>query len=63
MIVLTFDPLFKYFSFIQNYVGFDLTMHVVTKYDHEIFMPLLMAIYNYLTPTFVNVKVVGFVTL
>ncbi len=44
-------------------MGLKLTMHVVTKYDHEFFMPLLLAIYNYFTPTFVNVKVVGFVTL
>jgi len=63
MIVLTFDPLFKYFLLNQNYVGLELAMHVVAKYDHEIFMPLLLAIYNYLTPTFINVKVVGSITL
>jgi hypothetical protein len=44
-------------------VDLELARHVVAKYDHEIFMPLLLAIYNYLIPTLVNVKVFGFVTL
>ncbi len=40
-------------------MGLELAMHVVAKYDHEIFMPLLLAIFNFLTLTFVNVQVVG----
>ncbi len=31
-------------------------MQVAAKYDHEIFMPLMLVVYNILTPTFVNVK-------
>jgi hypothetical protein len=37
-------------------VGFELTMQVATKDDHEILMPLMLVVYNILTPTFVNVK-------
>jgi hypothetical protein len=37
-------------------VGFELMMQVATKDDHEIFMPLMLVVYNILTPTSVNVK-------
>jgi hypothetical protein len=43
-------------------VALELAMHVVAKYDHELFMPLLLAIFNFLTLTFVNVEVVGSIT-
>ncbi len=43
-------------------MGLELLIHVVAKYDHEIFMPLLLAIFNFLTLTLVNVQVVGFIT-
>jgi hypothetical protein len=39
----------------------ELAMHVVVKYDHKTFMPLLLAIYNFLAPIFVNVEVAKFV--
>ncbi len=38
----------------------DLAMHVVVKYDHEIFMPLLLAIYNFLAPILVNIEITKF---
>jgi hypothetical protein len=31
-------------------------MQVAAKDDHEIFMPLMLVVYNILTPTSVNVK-------
>jgi hypothetical protein len=37
-------------------------MYVVAKYDHEIFMPLLLTIFNSLRLTFVNVEVTGSIT-
>jgi hypothetical protein len=43
-------------------VGLELAVHVVAKYDHEIFMPLLLTIFNFLTLTFVNVEVIGSIT-
>ncbi len=43
-------------------MALELAMHVVAKYDHELFMPLLLAIFNFLTLTFVNVEVVGSIT-
>jgi len=39
----------------------ELVVHVVVKYDHKVFMPLLLAIYNFLAPFFVNVEVAKFV--
>jgi hypothetical protein len=51
-------------QFIQDYVAcLDLAMQVATKYDCEIFMPLLLTIYSILTLAFVNVEPIGFVTL
>ncbi len=46
----------NFFQLIWNYVGFELLMQVAAKNDHEIFMPLMLVVYNILTPTFVNVK-------
>jgi hypothetical protein len=45
MIILMFDLQFKNLYFIWDYMGLiELTVHVVVKYDHKIFMPLLLAI-------------------
>jgi hypothetical protein len=43
-------------------VGPELAVHVVAKYDHDFFSPLLLAIFNFLTLAFVNVEVVGSIT-
>ncbi len=43
-------------------MGLELVVHVVAKYDHEIFMPLLLAIFNFIALTFVNVEVIGSTT-
>jgi hypothetical protein len=44
-------------------VGLELAMQVVTKYNHEIFMLLLLTIYNNLILTFVDVEHIGSFTL
>jgi hypothetical protein len=44
-------------------VGLELAMQVVAKCDYEIPMLLLLIVYNNLTPTSVDVELVGFVTL
>jgi hypothetical protein len=44
-------------------VGLELAMQIIAKYDHGIFMPLLLNVYINLTLTFTDVEFVGFVTL
>ncbi len=36
-------------------------MHVVVEYDHEILVPFLFFIYNFLTLVFVTIEFIGFV--
>jgi hypothetical protein len=45
-------------------VGLDTTTHIATIYDHEVIMPLLMIVYNNLTPNIVVIiKLVVIVAL
>jgi hypothetical protein len=36
------DPWYKSLQIIQDYVGLEVAMQIVTKYDHEILMPLFI---------------------
>ncbi len=44
-------------------MGLELAMQVVAKCNCEIFMLMLLIVYNNLTPTSIDVELVGFVTL
>jgi hypothetical protein len=63
MLVLKLDSWFKNLQLIHDFVGLDLAMQVAAEYDHEIFILLLLIIYNNLTPTSMNVEHVGSITL
>jgi hypothetical protein len=44
-------------------VDFEMALQIVTKYDHKILIPLLVIIYNRLTPTPYNVEPLDLVFL
>jgi L-cystine uptake protein TcyP (sodium:dicarboxylate symporter family) len=44
-------------------VGLELAMQITIEYDYEIFMPLLLSVYNNLTLIYVNVGPIRYVTL
>lgn len=50
MLVLMVDLWFKNLQLIIYFMGFETFTHIVTMYDHEVSMPLLMIVYNKLTP-------------
>ncbi len=63
MFILMLDPRFKSLKVVENYVGRGACICLVTKYDVNIIIPLLMIMFEVLNP-FVQawvVEVVGFV--
>jgi phosphate starvation-inducible membrane PsiE len=50
MLVLMVDLWFKNLQLIIYFMGLETITQIVTMYDHEVSMPLLMIIYNKLTP-------------
>jgi len=50
MVVLMVDSWFKNLQLIIYFMGLETITHIVTMYDHEVSMPLLMIVYNKLSP-------------
>jgi len=50
MLMLMVDLWFKNLQFLLYFMGLETITHIVTMYDHEVLMPLLMIVYNKLTP-------------
>ncbi len=50
MLVLMVELWFKNLQLIIYFMGFETITQIVTMYDHEVSMPLLMIVYNKLTP-------------
>jgi hypothetical protein len=44
------DSWFKNLQLIIYFMGLETITHIVTMYDHEVLMPLLMIVYNKLSP-------------
>jgi hypothetical protein len=63
MLVFMLDLWFKNLQLNCDFVGLELAMQVAIEYDCEIFMLLMLTIYNNLTLTSINFESVGFVTL
>jgi len=55
MLVLILDLRFMNLGFIRDYVDLELAMHVVTNYDWEILMPLLLIVYRASTPNLTTI--------
>ncbi len=57
------DLQFEILHLIYDFVGLELAMQIVAKYDHGILMPILLSVYNNLTLTSTDVELVGSITL
>jgi hypothetical protein len=63
MPILILDPHFKNVQLIQDYVGLEVAMAILAKYDHTILMPLLLNFYDSLTSKPITIEPLDLGTL